>query len=109
MRGKKRLERSKGSDLKLHENYGEHLVASINSEITINFPDENVAQIYFNSLIPEQSNISHHRSQIKLFLEKNSLKISISATDITAFRATVNSYINWIRIINGMVEITNKI
>lgn len=82
------------------------MLEKIKSNIEFEFKDQNIAQIYLKSLLPEKSESSRHRSQTELFLKNNILKISISATDITAFRAAINSYINWVRIIDGIVDLT---
>lgn len=82
------------------------MVKQICSEIIFDFLNEKIAQIYFNSLNPESDESFSHRSSTKLILMGNKLKISIDAKDTTAFRATLNSYINWIKIIEGIVEIT---
>jgi len=84
---------------------GEMLVKNINSEIEIEFEDNNTARIYLNSLLPEKYESSRHRSRSELVLKNKILKISISATDITAFRASINSYINWIKIIDGIMTL----
>ncbi|MHA1298781.1 MAG: KEOPS complex subunit Pcc1 [Candidatus Helarchaeota archaeon] len=81
------------------------MVKKIISDIIIELSDHNTAKLYLNSLLPEKNEISHHRSQTQLFLKNNKLKISISATDITAFRASVNSYINWIKIIDSIIDV----
>ncbi|MFX1450173.1 MAG: KEOPS complex subunit Pcc1 [Promethearchaeota archaeon] len=83
------------------------MLKNISSEIIIEFLDEKIAEVYLNSLNPESEESFSHRSNIKLFLKKNKLKILIDAKDITAFRATLNSYLNWIKIINDIVEMTN--
>ncbi len=82
------------------------MVKKICSEIIFDFFNEKIAQIYFNSLNPESDESFSYRSSTKLMLMGNKLKISIDAKDTTAFRATLNSYINWIKIIEGIVEIT---
>ncbi|NVM03203.1 MAG: hypothetical protein HWN67_12755 [Candidatus Helarchaeota archaeon] len=100
------LEQSNVLDLKVNEPFGEKLVKNICCEIIIDFFNEIIAQIYFNSLNPESDESFSHRSSTKLILMGNKLKISIDARDVTALRATVNSYLNWIKIIEGIVEIT---
>lgn len=81
------------------------MVKEINNNITIEFYNDRIAQIYFNSLLPESIEPFRQRAHSELFLLNNKLKISISAKDITALRATVNSYLNWIKIINDIIEI----
>ncbi|MFX0132835.1 MAG: KEOPS complex subunit Pcc1 [Candidatus Hodarchaeota archaeon] len=82
------------------------MAINISSEIIIKFSDKKLAQVYLNSLNPESKEKFSHRSSIKLTLIDNNLKILIASKDVTAFRATINSYLNWIRIIDGIVEIT---
>ena len=79
---------------------------NITSEIILEFNDKNTAQVYLNSLLPEKDELSRNRSQTELQLIDKKLKISFFATDITALRAAINSYLNWLKIIDGIVEIT---
>ena len=79
---------------------------NITSEIILEFNDKNTAQVYLNSLLPEKDELSRNRSQTELQLIDKKLKICFFATDITALRAAINSYLNWLKIIEGIVEIS---
>ena len=79
---------------------------NLTSEIILELKDKKTAQVYLNSLLPEKDELSRHRSQVDLQLIDNKLKISFLATDITALRASVNSYFNWLKIIEVIVEMT---
>ena len=81
------------------------MIKEINSEIIIEFINKNLAQIFFNSLISEVEESSRCRSQTELSLVNNKLKILIYAKDVTAFRANINSYLNWIKIIDDIIQI----
>lgn len=58
--------------------------------IAVAFESNKKATNFFKSIKPELTE-NFERSQTKIFLKKNSLKIKISASDKTALRASLNS------------------
>lgn len=47
----------------------------------------------------------YNRSETKTIIVKDGLKIEINAKDITAFKATVNNYINLLELIKKTYEV----
>ena len=75
---------------------------SIKGEISIKFTDSKIAKFYFSSLQPEtQKNLSD-RSKVTLRQEDTTLRLFIDAKDITAFRATLNSFLLWAKVLDSV-------
>lgn len=62
-----------------------------NYSATIVFADN--AEIIYKALMPEGKNVKRLRSSYVLKMKNHKLKISINASDMTAFKATINTII----------------
>ncbi len=69
------------------------------SRIEIEFKDEEIRDISYNSFIPELSQLSRKRTSLNIEKGKNSIIFIVTATDITAFRAAVSDIINFGKIL----------
>jgi len=58
--------------------------------------DEKTAYIIASSLLPESKRIVP-RTKVEIKNNKNKLVLNIIADDVSALRATVNSYLRWIK------------
>ncbi|MCW4049388.1 MAG: KEOPS complex subunit Pcc1 [Candidatus Bathyarchaeota archaeon] len=66
----------------------------------------NIAEVILNALQPEVESPSSERSSVKVKRGKNGVLITTSASDITALRASLNSYLRWIQ---GMLDMFEKL
>ena len=57
------------------------------------------------ALIPEAQSPSSERSRIEVRIQGNELVIETFASDTTALRASLNSYLRWVQGIQGIVDI----
>ena len=73
-----------------------------NAEIIIP-SDNNLAQIIKDSLRPEVEDPVSQRSTVAVYTETECLKISVCATDLSALRAALNSYLRWVKAIQDIV------
>jgi len=69
---------------------------SVNSEIAIDFEDEKLAKIVYDSISLEFKTSPDNRSKMTLDLKDSKLIINIKSEDATSFRASINSAIKWI-------------
>lgn len=65
---------------------------------------ENFANILWKSLKPEVERPSSSRSRILLDLQEETIRIMISASDVTALRSTLNSYLRWVKSIIDVLD-----
>lgn len=79
----------------------------VNSEISIEFDDNNQAEIVYKSIILEFQTAPDYRSSMEIKLNNNVINIYIFAEDSTSFRASFNSAIKWIKLsseINNLIQ-----
>ena len=57
------------------------------------------------ALIPEAESPSSERSRTEVKIQGNELVIETFASDTTALRASLNSYLRWVQGIKGIVDI----
>ena len=73
--------------------------------ITLNFPSEKHLETVLKALKPE---VERHqfmrRSKVNVSSKQNSLILNFEAEDTSALRATINSYLRWIMLINDSFQ-----
>jgi tRNA threonylcarbamoyladenosine modification (KEOPS) complex Pcc1 subunit len=76
-----------------------HAMASISIEV-----DENLVLVLAGSLQPEVESPSSSRSRVSLEPSEGRLELRINASDVTALRAAVNSYLHWVDSILNLLD-----
>ncbi|MGA2677146.1 MAG: KEOPS complex subunit Pcc1 [Methanobacterium sp.] len=71
---------------------------SVKAEFEMEFENQWEAEVILKSLEPEIALAPSQRSFTNLKQMNNILKMEICATDVTSFRAAINSYLRWIRL-----------
>ncbi|MGQ4911234.1 MAG: KEOPS complex subunit Pcc1 [Candidatus Thorarchaeota archaeon] len=66
------------------------------SVIRIPMDSEDECRILYQALLPETTSSSTDRSRVDLTVDGNTLILHIEANDLTALRASMNSYLSWI-------------
>ncbi len=74
----------------------------IKADISVKFEDSKTAEVFFNALYPETLKTFTNRSSISMQQEENRIQFTIHAKDVTAFRATINSYLIWMRVLQSI-------
>lgn len=80
-------------------------VEQAEAEIVLRMP-EKTADIVVKALRPEADTPSSERSSTIMEKGFNRVTIHVSASDTTALRANVNSYIHWVQ---GIIDVVDKI
>jgi len=70
--------------------------------VRLNFPSEERLKIVLGALEPETKVSSSLRSRVNVEGRDSSLILSFKATDTSALRAAVNSYLRWVNLVNDM-------
>ncbi|TXT56213.1 MAG: hypothetical protein BAJALOKI2v1_610004 [Promethearchaeota archaeon] len=81
---------------------------TIESRVKFNFSTSKLCNLSYNSFSPEMRDLDTKRSKTTMEKRDNSLIFTIQATDITAFRASVNDLIMFGKIIDDCMEIINN-
>ena len=80
---------------------------NIKANISIKFTDPKIAETFFKSLQPETINTLTDRSIIHVKKEDDLIQFNIDAKDIIAFRATLNSYLLWMKVLLSISTLIN--
>ena len=67
-----------------------------NSTLEIPLESEQLANILYTALLPETESIPSDRATTSVSVKGSSLVVEITANDLTAMRAALNSYVAWI-------------
>ncbi|HUY01070.1 MAG TPA: KEOPS complex subunit Pcc1 [Candidatus Deferrimicrobium sp.] len=77
----------------------------IKAQITVKFTNHKNAESFFVSLKPETLSGFTDRSKISIVKVQDMIQFDIEAKDITAFRATLNSYLIWMRVLLSITSL----
>lgn len=77
----------------------------IRGTIEIEFPDEEVARVVYESVKLEHESVPYRRSKIEFRREGRKVILEFTATDNSALRGTLNSYLRWIKVAMDSFEI----
>ncbi len=72
--------------------------------IRIVFPSERLAAILLNALKPETETSLTRRSKVEVKLEGKNLIFFFKARDTTALRASINSHMRWVMVIEDVLS-----
>ncbi|MBD3173179.1 hypothetical protein GF326_11975 [Candidatus Bathyarchaeota archaeon] len=80
-----------------------HSDTVINAKVKI-FLDKKMQRVIKNALKPESETPSSDRSETEVLIKKDYLIIETHASDTSALRAALNSYLRWVEGISKIVE-----
>lgn len=83
----------------------ENILDSIETVFSIELDDEDSARIMYNSIKPEISFARGERSNSSIELDGRSIVIRIFSNDIVSLRASINSYVRWIKLSDEILKI----
>jgi len=73
--------------------------------IALHFPSEKRLEMVLKALKPEtETHPSTRRSKVIVSSRQNSLILNFEAADTSALRASINSYLRWIMLINDSFQ-----
>ncbi|MHA2407150.1 MAG: KEOPS complex subunit Pcc1 [Candidatus Ranarchaeia archaeon] len=81
------------------------VIRKIESHVTLTFKDEKLARVIEESLKPEIEMDIGQRSNTTMSRKKNSITINITAPDATSMRASMNSLLRWVSMIQRIHNI----
>ncbi|MGL6297814.1 MAG: KEOPS complex subunit Pcc1 [Methanobacteriaceae archaeon] len=80
----------------------------IKTKINVDFENENLSKIIYDSLVIDVDNSPDYRSVMDLNLEGSIITININSQDITSFRASINSIIKLMILSKQIITINNS-
>ena len=70
------------------------------AKVRINLKSRREAEIVYRAIRPETLSSPTQRSRAEIIFDENTLILMIEASDTTALRAAINSYLRWIMLID---------
>ena len=81
------------------------ILDSIETVFNIELDNSHDASIVFNSIKPEVSFARGERSRSEIELDENNIIIKIYSNDVVSLRASINSYVRWIKLSTEILKI----
>ena len=88
-----------------HSNTGSNFLQSIKAEFNIEFDTQEKAIIVLKSIQPEINGSPSDRTSMDINISGKTLKIMMNAQDAPSFRASLNSYLRWIKLSNEIINL----
>jgi tRNA threonylcarbamoyladenosine modification (KEOPS) complex Pcc1 subunit len=73
--------------------------------IRLNFSSEKQLKVMLEALKPETRTRPTHRSKVQIMSEANSLTLNFEATDTSALRAAINSYLRFTSLVSNVLRL----
>jgi len=77
---------------------------SAKANVRLKFQSREQLESIFKALEPETRTSLTKRSKVKVTKEGNALNLVFEATDTSALRAAINSYLHWILLTKDVIE-----
>lgn len=71
-------------------------LVSLQANLEVPMGSGELAKIIYDAIIPETRSAPSDRAEVKVSVRSSVLFLEISAEDLTALRAAMNSYLAWI-------------
>jgi KEOPS complex subunit Pcc1 len=81
---------------------------SVETELEIEFDNPREAEIVFGSIKQEINGFPSDRTSVSIDIHDNNLKIIINAKDTASFRASLNSYLRWIKLSKEVINLKSE-
>jgi len=77
---------------------------SAKANVRLKFQSKEQLESIFKALEPETRTSLTKRSKVKVAKEGDALNLTLEATDTSALRAAINSYLHWILLTRDVIE-----
>ena len=81
------------------------ILNSIETVFSIELDNSHDAEIVYNSIKPEVTFARNERSTTEIELRENTINIEIFSNDVVSLRASINSYVRWIKLATEILKI----
>lgn len=82
-----------------------NILNSIETVFNIELDNGHDAEIVYNSIKPEITFARNERSTSEIELTGNTINIKIFSNDVVSLRASINSYVRWIKLATEILKI----
>jgi len=77
---------------------------SAKASVRLKFQSREQLESVFKALEPETQTSLTKRSKVRMIREGNTVNLTFEATDTSALRAAINSYLHWILLTRDVLE-----
>jgi tRNA threonylcarbamoyladenosine modification (KEOPS) complex Pcc1 subunit len=81
----------------------------ISDTLKIDMNSEENASIFLNSFVPEMKTMPMKRSNIEIETKGTNIVFNVNALDLTAYRATINSILQFSNVVDVIVNYIEKL
>jgi KEOPS complex subunit Pcc1 len=85
-----------------------NFLEGVETDLEIEFSSPEEAEIVLRSIKPEINGSPSDRTSVRVKINDSTLKIVIDAQDTVSFRASLNSYLRWIKLSNEVINLKNE-
>ena len=82
-----------------------NVLTGTHTELVFEFEDPEDVDVVMGSIKPELGAHPSDRTSVNIKKDGNNLMINIDANDSASFRASLNSYLRWIRLSSEILEL----
>ena len=83
-------------------------IGGVETELEIDFESPRDAKIVLESIKPEINGSPSDRTSVSVDIRDSTLKIVFNAQDTASFRASLNSYLRWIKLSKEVINLENE-
>jgi KEOPS complex subunit Pcc1 len=80
------------------------MVKKASAVVRLRFPSEEETRIVYDALNPETAASSARRSKVQVTQERRDLTLLFESKDTVALRASINSYLTWLMLLNDVYK-----
>jgi KEOPS complex subunit Pcc1 len=80
----------------------------VESELEIEFENPNEVDIILGSIKPEINGSPSDRTSVNITAYNSTLRVHIKAEDNASFRASLNSYLRWIKLSSEIINLRKE-
>jgi KEOPS complex subunit Pcc1 len=84
-----------------------NVLTGTRTELILEFENPDDVDVVLGSIKPEISGHPSDRTSVNIKKDGNNLLINIDAKDSASFRASLNSYLRWIKLSSEILELKN--
>jgi len=82
-----------------------NVLTSTHTELVLEFENPDDVDVVLGSIEPEIGGHPSDRTSVNIKKDGNNLLINIDAKDSASFRASLNSYLRWVRLSSEILEL----
>lgn len=80
------------------------MIKGAHAVLRIKYPSEREAETTYRAIYPETRVVLRYRTKISISRDGMYIVLTFEAKDVTALRASINSYLSWIMALKNIYE-----